>query len=91
MGNSAQDGVNMAVANKDEGINYGQYLQVREKKKNCKKNRQIEGRSALHSLNVNKLPTFLSFCDFERLSFVTVGQDFDSPNSSIRPSRLSCP
>ena len=32
MGNSAQDGVNMAVANKDEGINYGQYLQVREKK-----------------------------------------------------------
>ena len=31
MGSSAQDGVNMAVANKDEGINYGQYLQVREK------------------------------------------------------------
>ena len=28
VGNSAQDGVNMAVANKDEGINYGQYLQV---------------------------------------------------------------
>ena len=30
VGNSAQDGVNMAVANKDEGINYGQYLQVRK-------------------------------------------------------------
>ena len=28
VGISAQDGVNMAVANKDEGINYGQYLQV---------------------------------------------------------------
>jgi len=28
VGNSAQDGVNMAVANKDEGINYGQYLQL---------------------------------------------------------------
>ena len=32
MGNSAQDGVNMAVANAGEGINYGQYLQVIEKK-----------------------------------------------------------
>ena len=28
MGNSAQDGVNMAVANKDEGINYGKYLEL---------------------------------------------------------------
>ena len=28
MGNSAQDGVNMARANAGEGINYGQYLQV---------------------------------------------------------------
>ena len=56
MGNSAQDGVNMAVANKDEGINYGQYLQVRVKKKNC----QIEGRSAQLSLNVNKLSRLFS-------------------------------
>ena len=34
MGNSAQDGVNMAAANAatGEGINYGQYLQVIEKK-----------------------------------------------------------
>jgi len=28
VGNSAQDGVNMAVANKDEGINYGKYLEL---------------------------------------------------------------
>ena len=31
-------------------------------KKNCQKNRQIEGRSALHSLNVNKLSQL--FCPF---------------------------
>ena len=43
VGNSAQDGVNMAVANKDEGINYGQYLQVREKKKIVKKIVKLKG------------------------------------------------